>query len=198
MQLCLHDLQVGQVILTLPYSMAQTGMVLGILLQLGYAAMASFTAYLMNTLYLEHANRLERAKALSQGPLIHSQGYAASAEQLIDMSHKDCMPVLCCAVLCCAVLCCAVLCWLSVSCFSQQAASSSACQQTQQSKAVLPEVHKKRICSHICQLRWLQGACCTVSRSHWVLDWALGKVDCPAFQRSLPHWLGSGPDHSLC
>ena len=49
--------------------MAQTGMLLGILLQLGYAAMASWTAYLMNTLYLEHINRTERAKALSQDAL---------------------------------------------------------------------------------------------------------------------------------
>lgn len=60
--------QVGQVILTLPYTMAQTGMLLGILLQLGYAMMASWTAYLMNTLYMEHINRKERLKALSQYP----------------------------------------------------------------------------------------------------------------------------------
>ncbi|KAL3158265.1 Lymphocyte transmembrane adapter 1, variant 3 [Trebouxia sp. C0009 RCD-2024] len=60
--------QVGQVILTLPYTMAQTGMVLGILLQLGYAMMASWTAYLMNTLYMEHVNRKERLNALSQYP----------------------------------------------------------------------------------------------------------------------------------
>ena len=62
-------MQVGQVILTLPYSMAQTGMLFGILLQLAYAAMASWTAYLMNTLYMEHTNRTERAKALAPGPV---------------------------------------------------------------------------------------------------------------------------------
>ena len=60
--------QVGQVILTLPYTMAQTGMLLGILLQLVYAVMASWTAYLMNTLYMEHVNRQERAKALAAHP----------------------------------------------------------------------------------------------------------------------------------
>ncbi|KAL0034791.1 hypothetical protein WJX77_007387 [Trebouxia sp. C0004] len=60
--------QVGQVILTLPYTMAQTGMLLGILLQLVYAVMASWTAYLMNTLYMEHVNRQERAKALATHP----------------------------------------------------------------------------------------------------------------------------------
>ena len=48
--------------------MAQTGMALGIVLQLTYAAMASWTAYLMNTLYLEHANRTARQKALSIAP----------------------------------------------------------------------------------------------------------------------------------
>lgn len=48
--------------------MAQTGMLLGILLQLGYAVMASWTAYLMNTLYMEHVNRNERAKALAHHP----------------------------------------------------------------------------------------------------------------------------------
>ena len=55
-------------ILTLPYTMAQTGMLLGILLQLTYAVMASWTAYLMNTLYMEHVNRDERAKALAEHP----------------------------------------------------------------------------------------------------------------------------------
>lgn len=72
--------QVGQVILTLPYTMAQTGMVLGILLQLGYAVMASWTAYLMNTLYMEHVNRKERLKALSQYPA-HPNERSASAGQ---------------------------------------------------------------------------------------------------------------------
>ncbi len=48
--------------------MAQTGMLLGILLQLVYAVMASWTAYLMNTLYMEHVNRQERAKALATHP----------------------------------------------------------------------------------------------------------------------------------
>lgn len=48
--------------------MAQTGMLLGILLQLVYAVMASWTAYLMNTLYMEHVNRQERAKALAAQP----------------------------------------------------------------------------------------------------------------------------------
>lgn len=60
--------------------MAQTGMLLGILLQLGYAMMASWTAYLMNTLYMEHVNRKERLKALCQSPA-HPDERSASAQQ---------------------------------------------------------------------------------------------------------------------
>ncbi len=56
--------------------MAQTGMLLGILLQLVYAIMASWTAYLMNTLYMEHVNRQERAKALATHPEHPNDRYA--------------------------------------------------------------------------------------------------------------------------
>lgn len=83
--------QVGQVILTLPYTMAQTGMVLGILLQLGYAMMASWTAYLMNTLYMEHVNRKERLNALSQYPA-HPNERSAFAGQ------KHCVVCIFCTV----------------------------------------------------------------------------------------------------
>ena len=63
--------------------MAQTGMLFGILLQLGYALMATWTAYLMNTLYLEYVNRQERSKALSTQP-VHPQDKCAL---LFDTSH---------------------------------------------------------------------------------------------------------------
>ncbi len=56
--------------------MAQTGMLLGIMLQLVYAVMASWTAYLMNTLYMEHVNRQERAKALATHPAHPNDRYA--------------------------------------------------------------------------------------------------------------------------
>ncbi|XP_022146211.1 auxin transporter-like protein 5 [Momordica charantia] len=54
--------QVAQVLLTLPYSFAQLGMVSGILLQLFYGLMGSWTAYLITSLYLEYRTRKERHK----------------------------------------------------------------------------------------------------------------------------------------
>ena len=67
--------------------MAQTGMLLGILLQLGYAVMASWTAYLMNTLYMEHVNRTERAKALSQHPAHPNDRSALLGIMLFDFEN---------------------------------------------------------------------------------------------------------------
>ena len=50
-------LQVGQVILSLPHSLSQTGMVAGIVLELLFASLAMWTVYLMVILYLDHKNR---------------------------------------------------------------------------------------------------------------------------------------------
>lgn len=49
--------QVGQVILSLPHSLSQTGMVAGIVLELLFASLAMWTVYLMTLLYLDHKNR---------------------------------------------------------------------------------------------------------------------------------------------
>ncbi|ONK58124.1 uncharacterized protein A4U43_C09F8460 [Asparagus officinalis] len=54
--------QVAQVLLTLPYSFSQLGMVSGILFQLFYGLMGSWTAYLITVLYLEYRTRKEREK----------------------------------------------------------------------------------------------------------------------------------------
>ena len=54
--------QVAQVLLTLPYSFAQLGMLSGILFQLFYGLMGSWTAYLISILYLEYRTRKERDK----------------------------------------------------------------------------------------------------------------------------------------
>ncbi|EER94348.1 auxin transporter-like protein 3 [Sorghum bicolor] len=54
--------QVAQVLLTLPYSFAQLGMVSGILFQLFYGILGSWTAYLISILYLEYRTRRERDK----------------------------------------------------------------------------------------------------------------------------------------
>ncbi|XP_019182396.1 PREDICTED: auxin transporter-like protein 3 [Ipomoea nil] len=54
--------QVAQVLLTLPYSFSQLGMVSGIIFQLFYGLMGSWTAYLISVLYVEYRTRKEREK----------------------------------------------------------------------------------------------------------------------------------------
>ncbi|KAI9083765.1 hypothetical protein K1719_034233 [Acacia pycnantha] len=52
--------QVAQVLLTLPYSFSQLGMLSGILLQVFYGLMGSWTAYLISVLYVEYRTRKEK------------------------------------------------------------------------------------------------------------------------------------------
>ncbi|KVI03335.1 Amino acid transporter, transmembrane [Cynara cardunculus var. scolymus] len=52
--------QVAQVLLTLPYSFSQLGMVSGIVLQIFYGILGSWTAYLISVLYIEYRNRKEK------------------------------------------------------------------------------------------------------------------------------------------
>lgn len=58
----LHVEQVAQVLLTLPYSFSQLGMSSGILFQIFYGVLGSWTAYLITTLYIEYRTRREREK----------------------------------------------------------------------------------------------------------------------------------------
>jgi hypothetical protein len=51
---------VAQVLLTLPYSFSQLGMVSGVLLQIFYGLMGSWTAYLISVLYVEYRARKEK------------------------------------------------------------------------------------------------------------------------------------------
>lgn len=53
-------LQVAQVLLTLPYSFSQLGMVSGVLFQIFYGLMGSWTAYLISVLYVEYRSRKEK------------------------------------------------------------------------------------------------------------------------------------------
>lgn len=55
-------MQVAQVLLTLPYSFSQLGMLSGIIFQLLYGLMGSWTAYLISLLYVEYRTRKEREK----------------------------------------------------------------------------------------------------------------------------------------
>ncbi|KAJ6395716.1 hypothetical protein OIU77_020885 [Salix suchowensis] len=54
--------QVAQVLLTLPYSFSQLGMLSGICFQLFYGLLGSWTAYLISILYVEYRTRKEREK----------------------------------------------------------------------------------------------------------------------------------------
>ncbi|KAG4391803.1 hypothetical protein GLYMA_04G004800v4 [Glycine max] len=54
--------QVAQVLLTLPYSFSQLGMLSGTLFQLFYGLLGGWTAYLISTLYVEYRTRKEREK----------------------------------------------------------------------------------------------------------------------------------------
>lgn len=54
--------QVAQVLLTLPYSFSQLGMLSGILFQLFYGLLGSWTAYIISILYVEYRTRREREK----------------------------------------------------------------------------------------------------------------------------------------
>lgn len=56
----LNFLQVAQVLLTLPYSFSQLGMLSGILFQIFYGIMGSWTAYLISVLYIEYRSRKEK------------------------------------------------------------------------------------------------------------------------------------------
>lgn len=47
-------------LLTLPYSFSQLGMLSGVLLQLFYGFMGSWTAYLISVLYVEYRTRKEK------------------------------------------------------------------------------------------------------------------------------------------
>ncbi|KAG8068474.1 hypothetical protein GUJ93_ZPchr0005g16147 [Zizania palustris] len=52
--------QVAQVLLTLPYSFSQLGMLSAVLLQVFYGLMGSWTAYLISVLYVEYRTRKEK------------------------------------------------------------------------------------------------------------------------------------------
>ncbi|XP_071734428.1 auxin transporter-like protein 2 [Rutidosis leptorrhynchoides] len=52
--------QVAQVLLTLPYSFSQLGMLSGIILQVFYGLLGSWTAYLISVLYVEYRARKEK------------------------------------------------------------------------------------------------------------------------------------------
>ncbi|CAA0809258.1 Auxin transporter-like protein 1 [Striga hermonthica] len=52
--------QVAQVLLTMPYSFSQLGMLSGVVFQIFYALMGSWTTYLISVLYVEYRSRKEK------------------------------------------------------------------------------------------------------------------------------------------
>lgn len=57
------EVQVAQVLLTLPYSFSQMGMLSGLILQVFYGVLGSWTAYLISVLYIEYRSRREKEGA---------------------------------------------------------------------------------------------------------------------------------------
>lgn len=58
---CLEmEIQVAQVLLTLPYSFSQLGMLSGVIFQIFYGILGSWTAYLISVLYIEYRSRKEK------------------------------------------------------------------------------------------------------------------------------------------
>jgi auxin influx carrier (AUX1 LAX family) len=80
-------LQVAQVLLTLPYSFSQLGMLSGILFQLFYGLLGSWTAYLISVLYVEYRTRKEREKVDFRNHVI--QVWFHTFDQLDDMKKTS-------------------------------------------------------------------------------------------------------------
>lgn len=68
-------LKVAQVLLTLPYSFSQMGMLSGIILQVFYGIMGSWTAYLISVLYIEYRSRKEKENASFKNHVIQVNKY---------------------------------------------------------------------------------------------------------------------------
>ncbi|KAG2672038.1 hypothetical protein I3760_13G019800 [Carya illinoinensis] len=76
--------QVAQVLLTLPYSFSQLGILSGILLQVFYGIMRSWTAYLISVLYVEYRSRKEKENVSFKNHVIQ----VGSASQNHQHGHK--------------------------------------------------------------------------------------------------------------
>lgn len=68
-------LQVAQVLLTLPYSFSQLGMLSGIIFQVFYGIIGSWTAYLISILYVEYRTRKEKENVSFKNHVIQVRFY---------------------------------------------------------------------------------------------------------------------------
>ncbi|KAF7126475.1 hypothetical protein RHSIM_Rhsim11G0067100 [Rhododendron simsii] len=80
--------QVAQVLLTLPYSFSQLGMASGIVFQLFYGLMGSWTAYLISVLYVEYRTRKEREKVDFRNHVIQLIACASNIYYINDNLDK--------------------------------------------------------------------------------------------------------------
>lgn len=71
--------QVAQVLLTLPYSFSQLGMLSGIVLQIFYGILGSWTAYLISVLYVEYRTRKEKENHSFKNHVIQVHLYSRTA-----------------------------------------------------------------------------------------------------------------------
>lgn len=85
---CVKFLQVAQVLLTLPYSFSQLGMLSGIIFQIFYGLIGSWTAYLISVLYIEYRSRKEKENVNFKNHVIQvpslkpfSKGYSIKPSQ---------------------------------------------------------------------------------------------------------------------
>ncbi|XP_021999701.2 auxin transporter-like protein 1 [Helianthus annuus] len=67
--------QVVQVLLTLPYSFSQLGILSGIILQVFYGLLGSWTAYLISVLYVEYRTRKEKENVSFKTHVIQFKPY---------------------------------------------------------------------------------------------------------------------------
>lgn len=73
-------------LLTLPYSFSQLGMLSGILFQLFYGLLGSWTAYLISILYVEYRTRKEREKVDFRNHVIQvHNSFSAEFAYIVDV-----------------------------------------------------------------------------------------------------------------
>lgn len=80
--------QVAQVLLTLPYSFSQLGMLSGVLFQIFYGLMGSWTAYLISILYVEYRTRKEREKVDFRNHVSEMKAGRVVMELFADVTPK--------------------------------------------------------------------------------------------------------------
>ena len=71
----------AQVLLTLPYSFSQLGMLSGIIFQIFYGLVGSWTAYLISVLYIEYRSRKEKENVSFKNHVIQVSLLQAKAKQ---------------------------------------------------------------------------------------------------------------------